>query len=101
MNHNAIYLYVISIFAKNLYDLQNMRTYLSIIAFLFSIIMMPAHAAKKHELRGAWIATVANIDWPSTKGNYEKQKDEMIAMLDSLHSCNINTKLFKKKYFKK
>lgn len=91
MNHYAIYLYVISIFAKNLYDLQNMRTYLSIIAFLFSIIMMPAHAAKKHELRGAWIATVANIDWPSTKGNYEKQKDEMIAMLDSLHSCNINT----------
>ena len=42
--------------------------------------------------RGAWIATVANIDWPSEKavGNTEQQQAEMIFMLDSLRSIGIN-----------
>ena len=36
--------------------------------------------------RGAWIATVANIDWPSEEavGNTERQQAEMIYLLDSL-----------------
>ena len=42
--------------------------------------------------RGAWIATVANIDWPSAEavGNTEKQKNEMIFLLDSLESLGLN-----------
>ena len=42
--------------------------------------------------RGAWIATVANIDWPSKEavGNTEKQQEEMIWLLDSLASLGLN-----------
>lgn len=44
------------------------------------------------ELRGAWISTVYNLDWPSTKsyGNEEKQKAEYISLLDKLQDTGIN-----------
>ena len=46
--------------------------------------------------RGAWIATVANIDWPSEEavGNTEAQQAEMIWLLDSLESLGINAIIF-------
>ena len=46
--------------------------------------------------RGAWIATVANIDWPSAEavGNTEAQQAEMIFLLDSLQSLGINAIVF-------
>jgi uncharacterized lipoprotein YddW (UPF0748 family) len=49
----------------------------------------------KREMRGVWIATVANIDWPSSKGlTVEQQKKEMIGMLNGLKALNINTVVF-------
>ncbi len=48
-------------------------------------------APKKHEMRAVWIATVANIDWPSKPGlPAAQQKEEMVRMLDYLASANIN-----------
>ncbi len=45
----------------------------------------------KRELRGAWIATVENIDWPSSPGlSVEQQKEEYIKLLDELDAVNIN-----------
>lgn len=46
--------------------------------------------------RGAWIATVANIDWPSEEavGNDSLQKSEMVWILDSLESLGINAVIF-------
>ncbi len=46
--------------------------------------------------RGAWIATVANIDWPTAEavGNTEKQQAEMIWLLDSLEAIGINAIIF-------
>ena len=46
--------------------------------------------------RGAWIATVANIDWPTPEavGNTELQQQEMIFLLDSLHAIGINAIIF-------
>ncbi|MBQ7632003.1 MAG: family 10 glycosylhydrolase [Paludibacteraceae bacterium] len=46
--------------------------------------------------RGAWIATVANIDWPSEEavGNTERQQAEMIWLLDSLEAIGINAIIF-------
>lgn len=47
------------------------------------------------EFRGAWIATVDNIDWPSKKGlSVEEQKKEMIYILDQLKLYHINAALF-------
>lgn len=47
------------------------------------------------EFRAAWIATVANINWPS-KGNYstESQKREVIQILDMLKDANFNAVVF-------
>ena len=46
--------------------------------------------------RGAWIATVANIDWPSQEavGDTQKQQEEMVWILDSLESIGINAIIF-------
>ena len=54
----------------------------------------PLHA--QVAFRGAWIATVANIDWPSAEavGYTERQQEEMIFLLDSLQSLGINAIIF-------
>ena len=46
--------------------------------------------------RGAWIATVANIDWPSEAaiGDSVAQQHEMTFLLDSLHSLGLNAIIF-------
>jgi len=39
--------------------------------------------AALREMRGVWVATVTNIDWPSKPGlSSEEQQKEMIAILD-------------------
>src|SRR5438552_711877 len=43
------------------------------------------------EFRAAWVATVANIDWPSKKAlPVERQKSELIAILDRAKKLNLN-----------
>lgn len=46
--------------------------------------------------RGAWIATVANIDWPSTTtiGHPEAQQAELISELDQLAALGLNAIVF-------
>src|SRR5258705_10566034 len=43
------------------------------------------------EFRAAWVATVANINWPSKPGlPMETQKQEAIALLDFLQAHHFN-----------
>lgn len=43
------------------------------------------------EFRAAWVATVANIDWPSKPGlSTEQQQAEVISLLDSAELLNLN-----------
>lgn len=50
-----------------------------------------AQHAPKREMRAAWIATVANIDWPSRPGlPVQTQKAEFIRMLDTLKRLGMN-----------
>ncbi|MBL7804073.1 MAG: family 10 glycosylhydrolase [Saprospiraceae bacterium] len=43
------------------------------------------------EMRGAWVATVANIDWPSAPGlSPERQRAEFDSLLDVLKAMNMN-----------
>lgn len=60
--------------------------------FLTLIILSNISASqKKREMRGVWIATVANIDWPSQRNLTSKaQRMEMRTMLDGLAKNNIN-----------
>lgn len=47
------------------------------------------------EFRGVWIATVANIDWPTKPGlTTQQQQDELIALLDKCVEMNLNAVVF-------
>ena len=49
----------------------------------------------EREFRAAWIATVANINWPSRRGlSTEEQQAEAIALLDLLAENNFNAAIF-------
>ena len=65
---------------------------------VLTILLLFATLSANAEIsfRGAWIATVANIDWPSVEavGNDSLQKSEMVWILDSLESLGINAVIF-------
>ena len=47
------------------------------------------------EFRAAWVATVANINWPSKRNlTTEQQKEEAIKLLDMLEDNNFNAVIF-------
>jgi uncharacterized lipoprotein YddW (UPF0748 family) len=49
----------------------------------------------QREFRAAWIATVGNIDWPSTNNlTVKQQKAEMVAILDRAVRLNLNAVIF-------
>ena len=51
----------------------------------------PADPLGKYQFRGAWIATVANIDWPSKPGlTPQQQQDEFIALLNVATDLKLN-----------
>ena len=46
---------------------------------------------RTNELRGVWVASVINIDWPSKKGlSVESQKREYIQILENVKKWNMN-----------
>lgn len=62
------------------------KVWLCIFPLLF--VFQDSMAQPKYEFRGAWIATVDNIDWPS-RGNYNptSQKEEFVKLLN-MHKRN-------------
>lgn len=55
----------------------------------------PATPQVEREFRAAWVATVANINWPSKPGlSTEQQQAEAIALLDFLKSHHFNAVIF-------
>jgi uncharacterized lipoprotein YddW (UPF0748 family) len=65
----------------------------SIILFLLLNNCLLFAQSPKREMRATWIATVGGIDWPKSSVA-ETQKSEMIKMLDSIQSLNMNTVFF-------
>jgi uncharacterized lipoprotein YddW (UPF0748 family) len=67
---------------------------------LFSLLILSISNVKaqeknnsnpKNEFRAVWIATVANIDWPTTNTDaVEKQQKDFIAILDTYKKLNYN-----------
>ena len=68
----------------------------TVIAILLFVCSFPAYCGDKRQMRAAWIATVANIDWPSPQavGNTELQQEQLISILDSLTRLHFNTVVF-------
>lgn len=54
--------------------------------------------APKHEMRGAWLATVYGIDWPSKQGataaDAAAQRRELVQILDVLQGAGVNAVMF-------
>lgn len=62
---------------------------------LFSANALAQAKNSKREFRGAWVATVANIDWPTSKSSSsEKLIAELKEMFDKLKDAGINAILF-------
>jgi uncharacterized lipoprotein YddW (UPF0748 family) len=62
---------------------------------IFSVAAIPQSKYPKREFRGAWVATVANIDWPSSKlSSSEDQIKEMRETFDKLKEAGINAVIF-------
>jgi len=67
-----------------------------IVSFLLLVVSLtlPAQTPKR-ELRGSWISTVSNLDWPSSRSlTPAQQRTELTALLDQLKSAGINTVFF-------
>jgi uncharacterized lipoprotein YddW (UPF0748 family) len=70
------------------------------IFFCFTFFLFLQHhfaqdISPKREFRAAWIATVANIDWPiSNSATSKEQMYELKSMLDSLKNAGMNSVFF-------
>ncbi|TAE49809.1 MAG: glycoside hydrolase, partial [Bacteroidetes bacterium] len=72
-----------------------MRQFLSFLILLSLCLSVHAQRPPAREFRGAWIATVKNVDWPSRSGlSTEEQQQELTEMLDQFQSCGINAVIF-------
>ena len=76
-----------------------MKRFFILPIFIFSLSYSQAQSPKR-EMRAGWLATVYRIDWPTTAmtsvtaSNITKQKNEFIAILDSVKAANMNAVLF-------
>ena len=67
----------------------------SLLLVLLLSVNLLAQQNPKREFRAAWIATVANIDWPSKPGlSIVEQKAEAITMLERLQENGMNAVIF-------
>jgi len=49
----------------------------------------------KREVRAAWVATVVNLDWPSSRyASVQTQKNELVSIFNKLEIAGINTIIF-------
>ena len=74
------------------------RIYLLIVFSFLILFNLSAQPAPKYEVRAAWITAVYGLDWPRTKAttpaSIQKQKEELVEILDKLKEANFNTVLF-------
>ena len=75
-----------------------MRIYYLIVAALLAVVGCTLYQDPKlepppalREMRGVWVASVVNIDWPSKAGlSTDEQQREMIALLDRAKELKFN-----------
>ena len=74
---------------------MNRRTFIILLTFL-SITLL-SFAQPKREVRAVWLTTIGGLDWPHCYSQHnnsmQKQKQELINILDKLQKAGINTVL--------
>ena len=69
--------------------------YFILFLFLSGLINISAGQYPKREMRGAWVATIKNIDWPSSPSETSgEQISELVEIFDKLKSAGINCVFF-------
>lgn len=70
-----------------------MKYFLSLTLMLLLILDVSSqHKTPKHEFRAVWVATVANIDWPSKPGlSSKEQQNEITSILNMHQNLGMNT----------
>jgi uncharacterized lipoprotein YddW (UPF0748 family) len=64
---------------------------LLLIVPIISLAQNDTKTAPKREFRGVWVATVANIDWPSKQGlSVDQQKQELIGIMEQHKKSGMN-----------
>lgn len=90
---NILKIFIVSIAIFNLVGCSTKSQLLKVDNDKYKAI--PDSAKPMREFRAAWIATVANINWPSKPGlTSEEQKNEAIVLLDFLKNNNFNAAIF-------
>jgi len=75
--------------------MSNYKNSILLFAILIFCQNITSQTINNREFRGVWIATVKNIDWPSSKNlNTSDQKKELIKLLDAFKSLNFNAVIF-------
>lgn len=85
-----------STFVNN-FMMRHLRFIFSLFVLFCSVITAAQTASPKYEYRAVWVTVIENLDWPRTiardSDGAERQKAELISLLDSLQAMNVNTVL--------
>jgi uncharacterized lipoprotein YddW (UPF0748 family) len=98
IKHSELILCTSEIPTLSLMSPVRIHTRLSLAASLCTLVGTPLRAQSpdtppsiQREFRGAWVASVANIDWPSKPGLTSwQQQSELVAILDRAVDLNLN-----------
>ena len=72
--------------------MKKLKALILSLMIIFTTCNLDVFAAdNSSEMRAAWISTVYNIDWPTTKNDQAAQQREYTQLLDKLKSVGINT----------
>ena len=76
-------------------SLHDLSTFALAAVLAASIPQSQAQIPPKREFRGVWVATVANLDWPSAPGlSADVQKAQLTTLLDQLHAAGTTAVIF-------
>lgn len=72
-----------------------LRRYPLLVFLIVSVIVQSFAQPPKREFRAAWVASVTNLDWPSSPTlTVQVQKNQLVSLLDQLKSNGISAIIF-------
>ena len=75
--------------------MKRLSALLSVVCAMVMLTPVSFAASPKREMRATWLTSVANIDWPKAGTiGADAQKKDLVRMLDSIQSMNMNTVFF-------
>ena len=81
----------VRLYPQRSHFMKSLSRAMAFIAIAGSVQAQEAPPEVSREFRAAWVATVANIDWPSKPGlSSWEQQGEMIAILNKAVQLNLN-----------